>query len=330
MLVSYNVEGFFEDNGMRDYIGDMEDNAVLDEELAKASDEELAEASDGELAEASDEVGASSEEVIYNATAANIWYQNRHKPNSQRFICTIGRQINKICGFKYPLNIRITEKGIVYVTEYGTNYIHILNTAGNRLKKFAIPRGRPTGMFIRRNVMYVTNHKDEVLKFTLNGEYLGMHYVRRAVTISVALDYDDLMYVSDWHSRNVRVFHRDGTASHVISYSGMRPRKLLFDGNGNLYVSDHYRKVLYVFNKYGKLLRKISVPTKLTEGFTMDRVGNLFVPDRTRNAGKLVILNKSGNVLKTIGGMVGASDVAIAPDGTIWVVDFEGNCLLHY
>ena len=315
MLISYNVEAFYADNGMEDYIGDLKDDAVLDAVL----DEELA----------SDAVRASSEEVIYNATAANIWYRNRHPANSQRFICTIGPQIKKICGFKLPLNIRITEKGRVFVTEYGTNYIHILNLAGNRITKFTIPRGHPTGMFIRGNIMYVTNHKDEVLKFTLNGQYLGMHYIKKAVTISVALDYDDLMYVSNWHSRYIHVSHRDGTASHVISYSGMHPRKLHFDGNA-LYVSDHYKKVLYVFNKYGKLLRTISVPTKLTEGFTMDRVGNIFVSDRTKNAGKLFILNNAGKVLKTIGGIVGASDVAIAPDGTVWVVDFEGGCLLHY
>ena len=314
MLVSYNVEAFYADNGMEDYIGDMKDDAVLDEEHA----------------ETSDAVGASSDEVIYNATAANIWHRSRHGTNSERFVCTVGPQISKICGFKFPFNIRITEKGTVYVTEYGTNYIHILNLAGNHIKKFTVPKGHPTGVFTRGNVVYVANTADEVYKYTLNGEYLEAKYLKGAMPISVALDYDGLMYVCKWKSRNIQVFHRDGTASHVISYSGMHPRILHFDGNDNLYVSDHYKKVLYVFNKYGKLLRTISVPSKLTDGFMMDRAGNIFVPDRTKNAGKLFILNNAGKVLKTIGGMVGASDVAVAPDGTVWVVDFEGGCLLRY
>lgn len=277
------------------------------------------------------ELKVDSEKVTYNATAAKQWYWNRCFANSQRLICTIGSQINKICGFSSPFNIEITDNGRVFVTEYGTKYVHILNLVGNRIKKFSIPKGNPTGLFVKGSIVYVTNHIDEVYKYTLDGEFLGMKYIKKASTVSVALDYDDLMYVTQWNSRNIQVFHRDGTKSHVISYSGMYPRILYFNGKNNLYVSDHYSKRIYVFNKSGSLLRKIPIPTAaLIDGFIVDRNGNLYVPDRTKNAGKLVITNNVGQVLKTIGGMVGASDVDIAPDGTIWVVDFEGNCLLHF
>ena len=35
-------------------------------------------------------------------------------------------------------------------------------------------------------------------------------------------------------------------------------------------------------------------------------------------------------VIKTYSGLSGASDVAVAPDEKLWVVDFEGNAIKIY
>ena len=38
----------------------------------------------------------------------------------------------------------------------------------------------------------------------------------------------------------------------------------------------------------------------------------------------------TGEVIKTYSGFSGASDVAVAPDGKLWVMDFEGNAIKIY
>ena len=43
------------------------------------------------------------------------------------------------------------------------------------------------------------------------------------------------------------------------------------------------------------------------------------------------ILNSSGTVIKKFqSDAKGASDAVIAPDGTLWVVDFNGNAIYLY
>ena len=64
----------------------------------------------------------------------------------------IGSQINKICGFSSPFNIEITDNGRVFVTEYRTKYVHILNLVSNRIKNFSIPKGNPTGLFVKGSI----------------------------------------------------------------------------------------------------------------------------------------------------------------------------------
>ena len=57
----------------------------------------------------------------------------------------------------------------------------------------------------------------------------------------------------------------------------------------------------------------------------------LYVADRKRGVGKVLKVKiATGKVIKTYSGLSGASDVAVAPDGKLWVVDFEGNSIRIY
>ena len=52
----------------------------------------------------------------------------------------------------------------------------------------------------------------------------------------------------------------------------------------------------------------------------------IYVPDCSNT-----LLNSSGTVIKKFQSAAkGASDAVIAPDGTLWVVDFEGNAIYLY
>ena len=237
-----------------------------------------------------------------------------------------------ITGYNLPFYLQITDDGKVFITEYGKTYIHVLNQLGEWQRRFAIPKGHPTGISIKGNLVHVTNHRKEIYTFNANtGQLLGVKYTHEPV--GIAVDDDDLLYVTEWRTGRIQVYHRDGRHSHTMAIpdkSGQRDlRKIQFDKKGDLYVPAYYKSAIYVFSKCGDFRKKISVPgVKSAEGLFIDSRDRLYLTERSTHAkrnskaGKVFIMDKNGNILKTLGNFKGASDVAVAPDGTLWVVDF--------
>ena len=246
---------------------------------------------------------------------------------------TVSNCYKTITGFLRPFYIQIVGNE-VFLTEFGTQYVHVLDVhTGSTLRKFAIPVGHPTGLFVKGNRVLVTNHKRETYSFSLNGDLFGVHYSYKPV--GVAVDYNGLMYTTEWETGKINVFNIDGTKSHVLSIgrSGYL-RNIQFDKQGNLYVGEYYSKAVFIFNKLGSLVRNISVPSiALMEGIHLDPYDEtiIYVADRKKGAGKVLKVKiATGEVIKTYSGFSGASDVAVAPDGKLWVVDFEGNSIRIY
>ena len=143
------------------------------------------------------------------------------------------------------------------------------------------------------------------------------------------------MYTTEVDTGKINVFNTDGTKSHVLSIgrSGYL-RNIQFDKQGNLYVGEYFSKAVFVFNKLGSLVRNISVPSiALMEGIHLDPYDEtiIYVADRKKNAGKVIKVKiATGEVIKTYSGLIGVTDVAVAPNGKLWVVDFEGNAIRIY
>ena len=247
---------------------------------------------------------------------------------------TVSNCYKTITGFLRPFYIQIVGNE-VFLTEYRTQYVHVLDVhTGSTRRKFAIPFGHPpTGLFVKGNRVLVTNYKRETYSFSLNGDLFGVHYSYKPV--GVAIDYNGLMYTTEFRTGKINVFNIDGTKSHVLSIGKSASlRKIQFDKQGNLYVSGHHNKAVYVFNRHGSLIRNISVPSApLVDGIHIDPYDEtiMYVAERTRGAGKVLKVKiATGEVIKTYSGLTGASDVAVAPDGKLWVVDYEGNSIRIY
>ena len=245
---------------------------------------------------------------------------------------TVTECYKTITGYNGPFYIQIVGNE-VFLTEHGTKYVHVLDLkTGSSLRKFAIPVGRTTGLFVKGNRVLVTNHERETYSFSLNGDLFGVHYSHQPV--GVAVDYNGLMYTTEWTTGKINVFNIDGTKSHVISIGSTYPRKIQFDKQGNLYVGAHYSKAVFVYNRRGSLIRKISVPIiSFMEGIHIDPYDDtiMYVTDRTKGAGKVIKVKiATGKVIKTYSGFTGASDVAVAPDGKLWIMDLIGNSIKIY
>ena len=237
-----------------------------------------------------------------------------------------------ITGYNRPNYIQIVGNE-VFLTEHGTKYVHVLDVkTGSSLRKFAVPVGNPHGLFVKGNRVLVTNHEKETYSFSRNGDLFGVHYSPK--TVAVAVDYNGLMYVNEWKTNKINVFNIDGTKSHVISIGSTYPRKIQFDKQGNLYVGAHFSKAVFVYDRLGNLVRNISVPTiSYMEGIHLDPYDDtiIYVADRTKGAGKVIKVKiATGKVIKTYSGLTGPSDVAIAPDGKLWIVDLMGNSIRIY
>ena len=237
-----------------------------------------------------------------------------------------------ITGFQRPFYIQIFGNE-VFLTEHGTKYVHVLDVkTESSLRKFAVPVGHnPKGLFVKGNRVLVTDHNHETYSFSLSGDLIGVHYSYHPV--GVAIDYNGLMYTAEFNTGKINVFNVDGTKSHVISIGKTGYlRKIQFDKQGNLYVGSFYSKIIYVFDRRGSLIRNISVPAYV-EGIHLDPYDEtiMYVADRKKGVGKVIKVKiATGEVIKTYSGLSGASDVAVAPDGKVWVLDYEGNSIRIY
>ena len=241
---------------------------------------------------------------------------------------TVTECYKTITGYINPFYIQIVGNE-VFLTEYGTKYVQVLDVkTGSWIRKFAVPVGHPTGLFVKGNRVLVTDQNREIYSFSLNGDLFGVHYSYQPV--AVAVDYNGLMYITGDNSGKIDVFNIDGTKSHVISIGKTGYlRKIQFDKQGNLYVGNFYKKVIYVFDRCGSLIRSISLPTYV-DGIHLNPYDETIIYAANRNGKVIKVKIATGKVIKTYYGLTGPSDVAVAPDGKLWVVDFKGNSIRIY
>ena len=210
-------------------------------------------------------------------------------------------------------------------------YVHKFDIYGNFQKKFAIPKGGPTGVYVKGSRVYVAGYNaKKIYEYSVSGVLIRViTATAQNQPIGVAVDSVGNLYVSEVNTGKVHVYNSNGTKSHVITGIGTYPRKIQFDSDENLHVNTYYKGV-YITAKSGHHLSRIKTNgINLGEGLYVDCYDNIYVADRS-SPGEVYLCGKNGKPIKIIKGFTNAGDVAIAPDGTIWITDFSGNKVYLY
>ena len=249
--------------------------------------------------------------------------------NRTRSPSTIGRPLKTITGIIQPFYISITDNGVVFISGWGDGYVHKFDKYGNFQKKFAIPKGGPNGVYAKGNRVYVAgSYAKKIYEYSMDGVLIG-EITTQKEPIGLVVDSDSKLYVSEENTGNIHVYNSNGTKSHAITGIGTYPRKIQFDLDGNLYVNTFY-KGIYIISKSGHHLSQLKINgIGIGEGLLVDCYDNMYVVDRS-SPSEVYLCGKNGKPMKIIKGFNTAGDVAIAPDGTIWITDHGGNKVYLY
>ena len=249
--------------------------------------------------------------------------------NRTRSPSTIESPWKIITGIIHPHHIYITDNGEVFISGWGDGYVHKFDKYGNFQKKFAIPEGRPAGVCVKGNRVYVAAfNANKIYEYSidgvLNGEKIGQNN-----PIALAVDSDDKLYVSEWKSGKIHVYNSNGNKSHVITGIGTYPCKIQFDSDDNLHVSTHFKGV-YIITKSGHHISQLKINgITYGDGFYIDCYDNMYAVDRS-SPSEVYLCSKNGIPMKIIRGFTEAIDVNIAPDGTMWIADIGANKVYLY
>ena len=249
--------------------------------------------------------------------------------NRTRSPSTIGSPLKTITGIIHPLYIYITDNGDVFISGWGDGYVHKFDKYGNFQKKFSIPNGGPTGVYVKGNQVYVAGfNANKIYEYSIDGVLIGV-ITEQNKPVGLAVDSDGKLYVSEAHTGKIHVYYSNGNKSHVITGIGTNPRKIQFDSDNNLHINTYYKGV-YIITKSGHHLSQLKINgIDRGDGLYVDCYDNMYVVDRS-SPSEIYLCGKNGKPMKIIKGFTGSTDVTIAPDGTMWIIDHNGSKVYLY
>ena len=177
---------------------------------------------------------------------------------------TLGRQEFVGSGFRTPLDLALGPEGRIYVLNRSWEY-------------------RPDGV----RVTMLTIDEEYIGQFSQFGEGDGDMFW----PVSIALDSDQNVYVSDEWLTRISIFDKDGVFLDKWGVPGSgdgelnRPSCIRFDKEDNLYVVDSYNNRVQKFTKDGKFLAKWGEAGSgegqfnLPWGLAVDSKGDVYVAD---------------------------------------------------
>ena len=152
-----------------------------------------------------------------------------------------------------------------------------------------------------------------------------------ATPFGIATDGRGIVYISDMHLHNVRIYDFNQKTVNFLSKNTQMatPLGLALDRQGNLYVADAALGKVLVYGPDHQPLRNIAHPEELTKPAYLaldEKRGRLYVSDGIKH--KIVVFSLAGDYLFSIGqhgGLPGMfyspQGLTIGPDGNLYVAD---------
>ena len=228
---------------------------------------------------------------------------------------TIGRMTFFGEGFRHPMDMATRSDGVMYVPSRSTQ----LSPEGVRVTVFTVDEE------------YITQFGDYGEG---NGQMMG--------PVSIALDGDEKVYVSDQWLNRITVFDRDGDFLSRWGDEGTgegqlnQPFGIAFDSSYDLYVVDSHNNRIQKFTKDGKFLHSWGEAGNgpgqfnLPWGIAVDPNGDVYVADwRNDRIQKFTAggeyLAEFGSSGQGVGQFNRPSGVAVDKEGDIYVADWGNN-----
>ena len=235
-----------------------------------------------------------------------------------KYSYTIGRTEDFGPGFAHPVYLARAKGDLLYVL--------------SRAREIA-PQGK--------RVTICTVGEDYVSEFGTGGSDDGQFMW----PVSLALDRDENVYVSDEHLQRISIFTKDGEWLGKWGVEGdgdgqfNRPSGLAFDKEDNLLLADALNNRIQKFTKDGQFLDKWGAAGtgdgefNMPWGITVDQEGYIYVADwRNDRIQKFTpngqFLMKFGTSGKGDGKLHRPTGIAVDSDGDIYVTDW-GNELMQ-
>ncbi len=236
------------------------------------------------------------------------------------------------------------------------NYDHCIGRYGISGPSLAQPMDFALGP---NRTLYVVNRGHEFLpsqgitKCTLDSEFLsedrgpGFGAGQSPWPISVALDSQENVYISDDYASRIFIYDKDGESLGGWGTKGSGdgelngPSGIEFDQNDNLYIVDALNNRVQVFTKDGKFLSTWGSPGcgeaqfDMPWGIAIDNNGHVYVADW--NNDRVQKFTAEGRYLTTFGtpGMGDGelrrpSNIAIDSEGDVYIIDWGNKRLNIY
>lgn len=274
--------------------------------------------------------------------------------DSHPFILEWGQSGIKTAGFfSFPQNIATDDLGNVYVTDLGNMRVQKFNNNGVFLNAWG-SSGSGSGQFkspagiaiFDDSVFVVDSQLHRVQKFDLEGTFItkwgseGPNAGEFLLPNGIAVGNNGTVYVVDTGNARIQKFTSDGVFVSEFGVSGMQdgdflnPMQIVIDRYENVYVADPGKNKIYKFDSNGVYSQTFGPHAGglliSPQGMEIDPFDNIYVADT--NYDRILRIDPNGATLTTWGTMGITkgqfkipSDVAIDPNGFIFVVDSNGH-----
>ena len=244
----------------------------------------------------------------------------------------------------YPYDIAFDDNGTMFIADYFSSCIHVLNKEGNSLRSIGssgsgkMQFSNPSAIVIRGDVIYLADESNQrIQKFTTSGEHIctfgssGSDEGQLNCPRGICIDTEGRVYVSECNNNRISVFGADGTFDHVITGNMNCPWGIAFDPEGNLHVVNHSSNSITMFSPDGNYVKQygngyVNPPS----GIAIDPEGYIFVSEYYSTSSSLRIFSPQCVLVHTISSFYHGTGVKLDKDGFIYVCDYNNRRVARY